>query len=419
MIILFSVFGLLALIIYLYVCRRENSYINAITPYFAFYFATCYLFEPLHFGTTTDYEYDVAAFAFVYTCDFAFYLGLVVAYVSSLSRANISSVIELPPMVRLRAGYWAWGLLAISAVIFLPVALEFREYILDPRRIYELTRTGYGQYFYASALAINLSIILFLFSNRKTKMLFVPVVLVLSLIKGSKGGVLTAVYIVAMWLIYVRGWRVGLRGFLLSISTLIALVAGLFAITFSRVDDYKMLNAIAGYSDYNRNAALTVTDPVGPFYGRLALENIIYSRVPRFIFPNKPKNFGGFVLAEYYFPDSFDQNQGVPAFGAGLLIADFSYLSPLIAMVLGLLNGYLLAVCMNWLRRGGGIAAFIVMLYFVGVSLIPLGAAFLAIEHWILGIGMGKLIRVRLYRRPQATGRRRSPTRRSSAEFAP
>lgn len=396
MIAIFITFGTAALLIYLYASLRERTYINALTPFFAFYFATSFVFEPFFFGTTANYQYDVQAFVFVYCCDFAYFLGLAFAYMAVTRGGQAANGAHPVVSPASDLGWLAWLFMIGSALFFLPVALEFREYVFNnPRELYAQTRSGYGQYLFVSALLLNLAVICFLFSSRKGSLIFIPCVILLSLVKGAKTSALIVVEIYAMWAIYGRGWRVNLGKFLASMTAFAMIIAGLFAFTSRGVDPTDLFGAISGYSDYNRNGALTVTQPVGPYYGTMALEDFVYSRIPRALFPDKPKNFGTFHLAERYFPEAFALGSGAPAFGAGVYIADFGMLTPLVTLFLGLFGGYLLGLCMQWLRRGGGIAAFITMLYLANVSLIPIPMGYLAIEHLMLGLLVARLARLR------------------------
>jgi hypothetical protein len=396
MIAIFSIFGTAALLVYLYASLREGTYINAMTPFAAFYFATSFVFEPFSFAFNSNYEYDVAAFAFVYCCDFAYFFALAAAYLATIQGSRALNAQQ--PFMRPGSdlGWLAWLFLLGAIVTFIPVALQFRELVFsNPRELYAQTRSGFGQYLFVSAMLLNLAVICYLFSSKRGSLLFIPCAIVLALLKGSKTSALIVVEIYAMYAIYARGLRVGLAKFVASMAVLAVIIGGLFVFTFKGVDATNLFAAISGYSDYNRNAALTVTDPVGPYYGRLTVENFVYARVPRFVFPDKPKDFGTFLLAEHYFPDAFSLGAGAPAFGAGVYIADFGSVTPLFMLILGALSGYLLGLCIRWMRRGGGIAAFITMLYLANVSLIPIPMGFLGIEHLLLGLLVARLSRLR------------------------
>jgi hypothetical protein len=392
----FLIYGALSVALYAYVSLRERTYINALSAFFAFYFFTSFVLEPYFFQWDV-YQYDVNAFAFVYLCDFANFFGLAVAYTAVAGVSKFNRIPDRSPAIETRLGTLAWVLLALSAVMFLPVALEFRKLVFsDPRLLYASTRIGYGQYLFISVLLGNLSVICFLFSARRGYFLFVPCIILLTLLKGAKGPILVILEIYATWAVYVRGVRVALGKFALSAIAVVAIMTGLFAVTLRGVDSSVLLFAIAGYSDYNRNAALTVSKPIGPFYGRLALENWVYSRVPRVLYPNKPKNFGQYYLAEHYLPEQFVAEAGAPPFGAGNYIADFGIFAPVFMLLMGLCGGYLLGLCVQWLRRGGGVAAFVPLLYFSGISLIPIPLAFLGVEHLLIGMFLGKISRLKV-----------------------
>lgn len=394
MIGVFAIFGIVSLVTYAIVCLRERNYINAVTPYFAFYFASSFVFEPIFFATS-GYSYNVGAFTFIYTCNLSYFSAYAMVFTVTAKSGQPRTTVRMSSTDS-RLGHLCWLLLGISMLLFVPVAMQFRALLLDPRAVYAQTRVGFGQFFFVSALFLNLSVICFLFSRRRAAIPFFVGVLILSAVKGAKGPILVILEIAAMWAVYIRGWHVGLTKFAISIGALLLLIGGLFAVTLRGVEIPQLLEGIAGYSDYNRNAALTVTDPVGPLYGKLALENYFYSRIPRVLDPDKPKDFGAFYLAEHYFPDRFESESGAPAFGAGVYIADFGLGTPLVMLLLGAASGYILALCLRWLRRGGGVAAFITMLYFADVSLIPVPMAFLGVEHLLLGLLIRRIGRLRL-----------------------
>src|SRR5882672_4167438 len=126
MVAIFITFGTVALLVYLYASLRERSYINALSPFFAFYFATSFVFEPVFFGTATTYQYDVQAFAFIYTCDLANFLGLAFAYMAVIGGGQTANGGHPLAAPRSDLGWLARLFLFGSALIFLPVALQFR-----------------------------------------------------------------------------------------------------------------------------------------------------------------------------------------------------------------------------------------------------------------------------------------------------
>ncbi len=64
------------------------------------------------------------------------------------------------------------------------------------------------------------------------------------------------------------------------------------------------LEAVSQYSDYTRNAMLVIDSHFPLQYGRLTVESQTFSRIPRFLMPSKPKNFGAFYLVDQFFPTS-------------------------------------------------------------------------------------------------------------------
>src|SRR5271168_5262208 len=137
---------------YVFVSRREGSYVNILTPSFAISIPAYYLF-PLFYNNW--FGIDASVYAYIYIYLTLVIQNLVFAYVYTRRRT---------PVVRLPFGYsyrnfgWlSFGALAFAALLYLPVLLAFPQYILDPRQIYAETRTGFGPMFYLSSTLAYLS----------------------------------------------------------------------------------------------------------------------------------------------------------------------------------------------------------------------------------------------------------------------
>jgi hypothetical protein len=175
-------------------------------------------------------------------------------------------------------------------------------------------------------------------------------------------------------------------------AALVAIGAGLFLLTTpTLLIGPEGLQGLAAYSEYTRNGMLVIDSDIGPLYGQLNLEQQVYSRIPRPLFPDKPSDFGSFYLAEHFFPEAFLQGQGAPAFSYGIEFADFGVLALPYLTLINLLGGLLLKMFMTGLRRYNDPGSFVLVLFFAGLSVIPLSGIFLLGETIALAVAMNLL----------------------------
>ena len=277
------------------------------------------------------------------------------------------------------------AILVLSALIYLPVLITYRQYISEPRLIYTSTRTGWGPIFFVSILLCDIAFVLFLFKAKKsifTQIIFWVSCPLLLYLHGTKGSILSLALVYVLFRVNVQNKPFGFTKAFGVGLVLITVFIAIFAV-FRRADnDTSLLLSIAGYSDYDRNGMNVIDHPMPgyPFLGRIALEQEFYTRIPRAVMPNKPKNFGPFLLAEYYFPSWFESDTGSPAFGIGARYADFG---PFTLIIEPLLNGIIFAFASGIARvnqKLKRIDLFIVMLFFSGITLLPVGTGFLLPE---------------------------------------
>jgi hypothetical protein len=151
---------------------------------------------------------------------------------------------------------------------------------------------------------------------------------------------------------------------------------------------------MAEYSDYTRNAMIVMDDQdLQPQYGRLTAEASFYSLVPRFLFPDKPADFGALWLARRYFPERFESNTGAPAFGVGTFYADFGVFSILYYGLANLLAGVIMKILVVRLREKPDAGTFALLLTFLEVPLIPAGAAVPLLFYYLCALVIKSLSR--------------------------
>lgn len=384
---IFIGFSIPTLLLYVGYSRQERTYLNALTGPTALKFAIEFALEPIAYNLGI-FNYNVQNFFQLYLASFIAYLFFVLGAIPRRKRklGQVKSVF-VPKQV-------PWLFLLFAVLLFVPVLVEFRDSLLDPRYIYEKTRTGYGIQFFGSAIFANISLVLFLLSNRRYHWLFLVLLICFTLLKGSKGQLLTIMLIYAVWAVYVRKIRFDVKSSLTAVALVACIIVGAFTLSF-RGEIESLILSVAGYSDYNRNASLVLADKGAVFEGgRLSFEDFVYSKVPRSVWPEKPKNFGAFFLAEKYYPEWFMLEQGAPSFGIGIYFADFGFFAfPIIAFV-NLLNGFLLRYFIMHSQHKITVTNFIMILFFSGAVLMPVGAGYFLIEHLILAVILQKVVSV-------------------------
>ncbi len=392
--ILFSF--IIHLICYFYVSRKDG-YLNILSFYLLTSLPINFILEPLWiyynglFGSVYSYMYIYVCYAFII---FTITLGYRITIKSFSMKLPFSS------FKLFNSKFYAYFLFSIAFLIYLPVLIEFQDFIFSPREIYIRTRTGYGFNFFISSFLASLSLICFLFSKRWNKfelLLFLLILVTFAYLHGSKSQILNLFLIVLMFIVYVRRWRVSIAKFSIIGLIISGFIVTLFYLTVNFKYD-NLLRIIVGYSDYNRNAMLVIDSNSDFYFGQIIFESNFYSRIPRTLMPEKPKDFGEFKLAKMYFPSWFYADTGSPSFGIGVEYADFGYLSIVYLSAWGLLIGSLLNFFVKRLKKDRTPGDFIMLFFLAGGGLLPLGAGYLIFEHMLLAfiINLIFCLRIRL-----------------------
>lgn len=382
---------------YIYVSRKEDNYFNIFFPYMLFNIPVNFIFEPLWI-----YYYGLSGSVYSYEFIYATFSCVIIAMVIAFRLVRDSYIVKLPfsnPINKNNRKYLAYILFILAFLAYLPVLIEFREYLFSPREIYVRTRTGYGLNFFVSTFLAILSFICFLFykgATRFKKIIFTTLIVIFVGLHGSKGQILYLFLILALYYVYVRNWKVGVKKFtFISIITSSLVVLTFFLTTTFEYDNIFQL--MLSYSDYNRNAMIIIDKYDESFKeGRLTAESNFYARIPRAIMPDKPKDYGEFYLAKKYFPAWYYEDTGSPAFGIGLQYADFGDFSIIYLTIWGFITGLLLKLFINRLKKFRTPGDFIVVLFLSGIMLLPLGSGYLLPEHLFAGFLLNLLLSVKI-----------------------
>jgi hypothetical protein len=384
------------IIAYAMTALQDRSFITVLTPVCMTFIPAYYILELLHiyyFG----YSATTSAYVFCYATYAMHIFVLALAY-----RWCPTWNVKLPFNVESNTKYLPYLVLAASVLLYLPILLEFRELIFSPREIYSKTRSGYGHMFFVSSMLTYIAFILMLFKRpgfRGEKVLFFVACSLLCLMHGSKGQVLQLLFIALMYRVFAQGHKVKFtRAIGLAVGIAIA-VASLFYTLHGRYnqDGEGLLMVMTTYADYNRNAMMLIDDDHEPLWGELTVGSNVYSRVPRVLYPDKPKDWGPFYLAKRYYPVWFEKETGAASFGIlGVAFADFWYFSIIYLMFWAAVTGILLKIFVTRLARYRSPADFIVLLFLAGASIVPGGMGYMLPEHLVVAALTVLLLRLRL-----------------------
>jgi len=376
---------------YISLSRYEGSYVNILVPSLIIGVPAYYLLPLIHirlFGT----EASTYAYLYVYVTLAAENVAFVYAYTRKRGR-------------RLRLPFtWSYqnftllavASLAIGIILYAPLLLQFREFLFDPRQIYAQTRVGFGPQFFLSSALAYLAIILILFSGRSflTKAGVVAVATSLVLLHGSKGQALNIILILALYYIYVKGRKVGLKGALVVYVSMGFAVLLFFAATMRLGDSPdEVLESISSYSDYTRNAMLVIDSDMPLQYGRIAIESNTVSLIPRALMPSKPRNFGTFFLTDKFYPEWLDADSS-PGFGVGAQYADFGIFAIVYIVLFALFRGWLARAFVDRLRLYQHPGDFFVVLFLADIALFPLGTGWFLPEALFVALALRYLSKV-------------------------
>lgn len=390
---------------YGFVSYRERNYLNVLTPSLLVNVPAFYVFQLVY---NNLFGMEASAYSYIYVYATLAVESVVFAYVYTRPRTK---PIRLPFAYGYNHfGAMAFACIGLAFVLFLPLLIEFKEYIFDPRRIYEETRTGFGVSYYTSSVCAYLAVILILFSRQSTfrKATVIAVAAIVLSLHGSKGQVLGLVLLPLLFQVYVRHKRVELGRALLVCLGFAVLLVCMFAATVSLGGPMEALEWVSEYSDYMRNAMMVIDSNMPVQYGRLTWESNVISLVPRAVMPDKPKDFGAFYLDEEFFSGSLDEDKGVPAFGIGVQYADFGFLAIVYLGLFAAFRGWLTRVWVQRLEHTRHPADFLMLAFLCGISVFQIGTGWLLPETLLIAVflrfasslGSGRTYREHIRYRP-------------------
>lgn len=380
---------------YALICRKDRSWINWATSWFIFSVAANYIL-PFAYLLIVDSSWSLYAYSYCYATYAGSFFAAAVTYRWVKPMRLVPSRSTPCPEIRTLP----WILLALGFAFYLPVLIEYRTLLLHPRDIYMQTRTGYGLWFFGSSMFVNLGFVTYLFKANRTRtgaLTFFLCCAIIIYLHGSKGQLLSLLMIWILYRVYAKGKLATISSAIrtgLAISLLVISSFAFFATDVTGISD--LLLTMMSYSDYSRNAMMVIDDrEANSHWGMLAFENELFSRVPRAIMPDKPKDFGEFALAKKYYPDWFSDDTGSPSFGIGFQYADFGPFTIFVIMFGSVFTGWAVRSLTEAIRLRPHPSYLLGLLFFSGVAIIPAGEGYFLPETILLALGISFLLRFR------------------------
>lgn len=393
-----SIQWLVLLMFYVRFSRIEGSQLNILTPSFLLTTFQYYYFDLWSIYRGNSWI-DSGGFYYVTLIN----TGEFIAFAVGLSFARKRYLIQAFPAKNTKGyGIEALLLLLLAGAVFFPIIQKFGTMVItDPRLVYTQTRTGWGLSYFMAAFFIYAAIGFALFTVRPTRtnmatLAILSAALLLSF--GSKGKIIGAWTLIYFWYLYHKKPR-------LRIVSLLAVLALALPVAASVIDAFTVREGIklglaekmdfaARYADYNKNQAMVAVDENPPRQGGMLFEDFILSKVPRVIYPSKPKNFGEFALAEHYYSDWFLEDNGAPRFGNAMYFIDFGVAAPFVIMFFALLSGLVAGSLWNGFLASGNPYSFMLFGLANGVVFLSAGAGSFALET-ILFLYLAYMLRYR------------------------
>ncbi|WP_338649372.1 hypothetical protein [Pseudomonas sp. ML2-2023-3] len=378
------------LYLYLLASKREKSFLNILTPFVLVFSIRNYFLEGWRLFRTEPWGSDTS-FTMVVLTSTIQAAALIIGFM--VIRKDLS--LRFFQIKKASKSYWLESLifLALAIFAFLPIYREFGLLvILDPRAVYIQTRTGWGLSYFLSSFFVYFSLLFTLFSITPKKTNIALVICFYSILLfalGSKGKILGAWMMVFFWYLKTFQPRFSAKISLVVLAASLPLAA-IFISTFTTGESNNQggtltkIDYASLYSDYNKNEALVLDDNFDIEFGRIFFEDYVVSKIPRTLYPEKPKDFGQFSLAKKYYPDWFYGDTGSPSFGKASYFVDFGYLAILIIPLVSFLSGCVLSLLWNNSKVTKDPYNFSLFLLSNGVAFLAAGAGSFTIETLII-----------------------------------
>jgi hypothetical protein len=378
---------------YLLICFADRSWLNWATPGYLITFGAIFLFPVLSLFSAGPIG-SRFAYIFCYTTYGLTNLCMAIAYTLTRRIPSPGDPARFQPSA---IGVLPWLLLAVGILLYMPILIKFSALLLHPRDIYALTRSGYGPLTFGSRAFLSLAFVTYLFKRQKSvigSLVFFSLCLLFIFLHGSKAVLVNLLSMAMVFQVYVKGRRMGFARAASIMLVFVVFAMSVFALFANLTDVSEIITYVQGYSDYTKNAMIVIDDPARQSsWGRLTLEGEIYARVPRFLYPAKPSNFGAFKLAQDYYPAWHRADSGDPDFNIGVQYADFGPLAIVYLCITYTLTGAMAGFVVRALSRKPSAPLFILLLFFSGFAIVSFGSGYALPESLLIAFGIWLLTR--------------------------
>lgn len=209
----------------------------------------------------------------------------------------------------------------------------FFNWLLNPRRGYQLYRAGQGHWYALAVSALSASYIFALLAKPTAGnvIFFTVFYIFFGHFLGSKG-VLLSIFTTALIFLWFLRWRHLGKIYLFGVPTLFGLM--LFNLFLAADDSFEFQNILM-YFDHYKNGAdyyrSYLSGDVSLFHGEI-LSSSFWAYVPRAFWPDKPWIYGVINIVEMFYP-GLAETGNTPAFGGA--VEQFADFGPLGVVLFG------------------------------------------------------------------------------------
>jgi oligosaccharide repeat unit polymerase len=376
----------------------DRSWLNCLTVVLGFSILTTYIFEIIRILYVGSAGYSPLGLLFCYMLTPAYFWGLAFAYMHIKVRPiSFDALAKEPTSTRIVA----YALLILAWVMFLPVLISLSRYITDPRAIYtHIKETEIGSLFFLSSAIARVSLIVFLIKRNRGRIetfFFCIAASANVVMHGSQGQIISLIAIAIFMSVYVnqkryRFWTIA--G--VAVGAAIFMTASLFLL-FNARNTTQTFSTLASYSDYVGDSAILIDKEYTPHFGWITIEDNLIGRLPRILYPEKPKVFGLTSVSAQVRPYAYALGY-FPGFLFGEETADFGLFALPVVLIEGFFAGLVMKSCRETLKRKRSIFAAIVFMYFTGGALLSLGLGSTLLEQTVMAAFIQFAASIRLLR---------------------
>lgn len=263
--------------------------------------------------------------------------------------------------------FFTYVLIIFFSIPLVPILLKFGVSFKGLREFYEYVVFSQYASFYAIIKVLLLFLVIFLFTKNRRFTLHSFALLIILCLTGSKMAIFsTAIIVATLW----EEYRKMNYKYLILLSTFLFFIMIIYHFLQSSYvsENTTALDTALSYFDVYRQQTLAlnmfVEGKINYFHGDISLSSW-YKIIPRFLWADKPKDFG-FALLNYKIYPEYAANGYMPSFGLAYTFADFGFFSIIIS---GLLVGFAKNYFYNiFYRTSKNVVAF--LLYALDIDII-------------------------------------------------